>query len=295
MMNRTVYPVITRYSSRFSREDVVLERLLHCFESSEIITSSIHAYRFCFIVMNDLISELDSWYPCKPPDEIPNGSHLIAKYDANSNLDKQREVYSDPHPIWSTGKLKYITENYWPPNITRVIKQSLSRHRISGVEVRDLPAGHFLHGIGQQGLFATTRFLQYDVLGEYVGRLVGNDVNGHYVAALENKAHSESLGIDAEVMGNEMRFINSYLNIGFSANLVMRTSYIHTVPHILLICTRDIEPGEEFLLDYGDAYNKAYLTPKESPSPTYKVNMNILPGYEEDDNDSVVISDIADN
>jgi hypothetical protein len=28
------------------------------------------------------------------------------------------------------------------------------------------------------------------------------------------------------------------------------------------VATRDIEPGEEFLLDYGEAYTKAFLLPK---------------------------------
>jgi hypothetical protein len=153
------------------------------------------------------------------------------------------------------------------------------------VEVRDLPKGHFLHGIGQQGLFATTKFWQFDILGEYVGKIVGDDVNGHYVAALEDKTHSESLGIDAETMGNEMRFINSYLNIAFYPNVTMRTSYIATYPHIVLVCTRDIEAGEEFLLDYGEAYNRAYLMPKDPVPETPRLDMRLLPGCGESSED----------
>lgn len=102
-----------------------------------------------------------------------------------------------------------------------------------------------------------------------------------------------------------MRFINSYLNVDFAPNVTMRTAYMNTYPHILIgknptflyksifmfanekykmlissnpscsflllaVATRDIEPGEEFLLDYGEAYNKAFLLPQPK-----SVNKNI--------------------
>jgi SET domain len=51
--------------------------------------------------------------------------------------------------------------------------------------------------------------------------------------------------------------------VDFAPNVTMRTVYINTYPHIAIVCTRDIEPGEELLLDYGEAYTKAFLTPKE--------------------------------
>lgn len=233
------------------------------------------------------------WYPCNPHEEVPNGSDLVQKYPVTT--DKKVELYSEPHECWSTGRLKYLTQNYWPPAIKKDIKEAVRRHRISGVEVRDLPPGHFLHGIGQQGLFATTKFWKFDVLGEYVGKIVGDAVNGHYVAALEDKAHSESLGIDAEIMGNEMRFINSYLNIAFYPNVTMRTSYVNTYPHIVLVCMQDIEPGEEFLLDYGEAYTQAYLIPKEKQPERPRIDMNVLPGCgdEVEDEEEGLVGDMT--
>jgi hypothetical protein len=228
-----------------------------------------------------------NWYPSKPQEvlHVPDSSHLIDKYPSSTYppTNKKVELYSDPHPIWTSGLLKYLTSSVWPPSIKKEVKESVRRHRISGVEVRDLPIGHFLFGLGQQGLFATTKFWKFDVLGEYVGRIVGDDVNGHYVAALEDKSHAESLGIDAEHCGNEMRFINSYLNIAFNANVTMRTAYINTFPHIVIVCTQDIEPGDEFLLDYGEAYTQAYLTPKEPPPETPRIDMSVLPGAGDDD------------
>ncbi len=111
-------------------------------------------------------------------------------------------------------------------------------------------------------MFATEKFFQFDIVGEYTGRVVDDSVNGHYVAALEDKAVMDSLGVDAIECGNEMRYINSYLNIDFSPNVTMRTAYINTYPHLLIVCTRDIEVGEELLLDYGKAYTDAYLRPR---------------------------------
>lgn len=78
------------------------------------------------------------------------------------------------------------------------------------MQVRDLqvPVTHPCHG--QQGLFATRAFKTYEVVGEYTGRVVSKEKGGHYVAVLENKDYDESLGVDAEFAGNEMRAINAY-------------------------------------------------------------------------------------
>jgi hypothetical protein len=57
---------------------------------------------------------------------------------------------------------------------------------------------------------------------------------------------------------------------------------------ILSVATRDIEVGEEFLLDYGEAYTKAFLLPKPksiSSNIAADVLESELPGglVEEDD------------
>jgi hypothetical protein len=38
------------------------------------------------------------------------------------------------------------------------------------------------------------------------------------------------------------------------------------LPYFNTVATRDILPGEEFLLDYGEAYTKAFLIPKPKSS-----------------------------
>lgn len=105
------------------------------------------------------------------------------------------------HPIWSTGKIKYTNKNIWTQRITPTAREACKRRSIHGVAVRDLPESHFLHGeqgiafhytaalfcsiflefahnLSYSGLFATTRFQQCDILGEYTGMIVDYDTNG---------------------------------------------------------------------------------------------------------------------
>ncbi|RYG98881.1 SET domain-containing protein [archaeon] len=197
-----------------------------------------------------------SWYPSPPPDMISAARVPVVREEEP----KLRNDYAfrDLH-------VRYVTTNQWHA-VTKAEAQISRRQRVKGVEVKKLGADHVL--CGQYGLFATERFNRFDVLGEYTGKIVGDTVNGHYVACLEDKSHDASLGIDAEKMGNEMRFINSYLNVAFKPNVTMRTAYVDTYPHIVLVCTEDIYVGDEILLDYGDAYNKAYLLPKPTVTVT---------------------------
>ena len=85
-----------------------------------------------------------------------------------------------PHSL--TGAVKYTSNNFWSPRISKEKKEKCRRQIVVGVEVRDLPSTHFLSG--EQGLFALEKFSQFDIVGEYTGRVVDDDVSGHYVAAL---------------------------------------------------------------------------------------------------------------
>ena len=67
---------------------------------------------------------------------------------------------------------------------------------------------------------------------------------------------------------------------------------IHFVSLICAVATRDIEPGEEFLLDYGEAYTKAFLLPQPK-CPNSNISAGVmeseLPGglVEEDERESL--------
>ena len=207
-------------------------------------------------------------YPPRTSDGTDNDEQPTLSPSAIKDIVKKGHSdrkFAAPHPIWATDKLKYTAQNWWSPGLSKEKRENCRRGTVAGVEVRDLHPPHFL--AGEQGLFAIEKFSRFDVIGEYTGRIVDDDVSGHYVAALEDKTTLDSLGLDAQDCGNEMRFINSYLNVDFAPNVTMRTVYINTYPHICIVCTRDIDVGDEILLDYGDAYNKAFLTPPPPPPP----------------------------
>ena len=226
------------------------------------------------------------WYPQKPDDaaiatpaDITPVTSPVAPTDA---------LIPPRHPIWESGALRYTNSNIWS-RIRGLLKEGCRRHSIHGAEVRTLPPNHPLHG--EEGLFATKAFEVCDIIGEYTGRVVGPEVLcGHYLATLEDKEGEDSLGLDAQHCGNEMRFINSYLNVQFYPNVTMRTAYINSYPHILIVASRPIDVGDEILLDYGKAYNDMYLTKKEpmtiggreSDHLTYMEGRAALPGTGDD-------------
>ena len=154
--------------------------------------------------------------------------------------------------------------------------------KVHGVEVRKLEIDHpivKLHSdklqIVEFGLFATKRFNQFDCIGEYCGQIIDmgtlRNHGGKYVASFDvNHIHQihtaptvdlyKDIVLDAEMEGNELRFINSYRNIEPIPNVVMRSVVVNKLPCIIILCSKHsgIEPGEEILLDYGDEYNQAY-------------------------------------
>jgi hypothetical protein len=202
-----------------------------------------------------------SWYPGPPPKEVALDSIPVEVEDPNKIKYESLQQWQDL--FQKRFKVKYTFNNKWN-SMPKEIVEGTKRDHIHGVEIRQLPKGHPL--AGEYGLFATRKFSKYDIIGEYVGKIVGKNVGGHYVAVLEDKDYNESLGIDAETTGNEMRFINSFLNVDFKANVIMKTAYVNMTPHIMIVCKEDIDIGDELLLDYGDEYNKAYLTPKPEVS-----------------------------
>jgi len=186
----------------------------------------------------------------------------------NINVNDDQTIPDKHHHFWKSegGHLEY-TSNLIPneeiskDRVEKSRRFGIRRFGIHGAEVRDLGDDHVLSG--EQGLFATKKFRKFDILGEYTGYVVDQGVGGSYVATLENDYSTfNSLGVNAATCGNELRFINGYQNIEFVPNLEMKTVYISTHPHVVLICTADIDIGNEFLLDYGVCYVTEYMTPK---------------------------------
>eukprot|EP01035_Chromulina_nebulosa_P019618 gene19618-25527_t len=171
---------------------------------------------------NEISDDSIQYYPKKPLIDNTLDDITISTNQLNIKSTSNR------HDIWTNSNLTYTTSNIWK-KIPKESKEKCRSHHIDGVEIRLLDDSHFLRG--EYGLFATKRFSRFDIIGEYTGKIVDCKTGGHYVAALENKDTTESLGIDAQIHGNEMRFINSYMNIEFQPNVAMRTVYIDTYPH----------------------------------------------------------------
>jgi hypothetical protein len=225
------------------------------------------------------------WYPSR------NNDDQLYEIDVLNKDDIAGRTAADPdkpdleprfgpcprHSIFDKS-VQFTHTNIWPkPSVVpKQMKERCRRKALYGVEVRDLPVGHVL--AGQQGLFATRQFKQFDIIGEYTGEIVPPSTGGHYVACLEDRAHEDSLGLDAERVGNECRFINSYINIEFGPNVAMKTAYVDSYPHIIIIVIAlTIEIGDEILLDYGNAYTNAFFTqiPGEVRDTTTSKNNNV--------------------
>lgn len=156
---------------------------------------------------------------------------------------------------------KYISTNTWPRSRRgRDLKKRAARPYVRSVEIQRLEGPHPL--AGQQGLFAARPFEQFDIVGEYCGEVYEADDGSEYATYLEDVRdvlRKYALGVDATKEGNECRFINHYTGIGESPNVVMKIAYVEELPRVMIVCTRDIAKGEEFLLKYSDEYVDEYF------------------------------------
>lgn len=149
----------------------------------------------------------------------------------------------------------YPREEYFVSNDWSNVNRNKKSKTIDGVEVRVLPKEHILEG--EKGVFATKHFSQYDIIGEYTGvvrKYSSIDDKNRYLFTLV-----DDLVVDAEKYGNELRFVNSNINISQEPNVQSSVCYIGGLPRVLYLCINDIEPDDEMLIDYGDEYNEMFL------------------------------------
>lgn len=146
---------------------------------------------------------------------------------------------------WPTG-LKYSNNmDYTGMGVTKV-------PWIKGVEIREVKETNH-PAYGQMGLYATTQWQQFQVIGQYTGKIVSQDIGGKYCAAITPYSKI-SHNIDAEYVGNELRFINDFRNVSLEPNVQLTTTFIDKMPRVLIVVIKDINEGEEILLDYGEYY-----------------------------------------
>jgi len=160
---------------------------------------------------------------------------------------------------YSNSKKKNLKSNYYHLNNWSKIKNKKkfknNVNSIDGIEVRILPEDHLLSG--EKGVFATKEFTKYDIIGEYTG-----DIN--YFDKMDNSNLYifnliDNIIIDGEKNSNELKFVNSYLNIAKTPNLCARLCNIGKYPKIVYICNKNIKIGDELLIDYGEEYSNEHI------------------------------------
>ena len=88
-----------------------------------------------------------------------------------------------------------------------------------------------------------------------MGVVKGPAAEGSYVVALESDVpHAESLSLDAADAGNELRFVNDFRGVGEAPNVSFQQATIRSAPAQMLVVTRPVPTGAEFLADYGEGY-----------------------------------------
>jgi hypothetical protein len=127
------------------------------------------------------------------------------------------------------------------------------------VDIEDQPFQRIELGGGVgSGLIATRPVPAGTLLGEYAGVLCHPGVllvggfDGYTVAYPACDLRGNCLAVTAAHVGNHMRLINH--GDASVANARFGTAVVSGIPRQLVITTRHVAPGEQFLIDYGGAY-----------------------------------------
>ncbi len=103
-----------------------------------------------------------------------------------------------------------------------------------------------------EGLFAGAHIAQGDFIAEYTGRKISSKfadtLKTRYLFEVD-----ERWTIDGELSSNIARYINHSCIPNAEAE-------IHD-SHIFILATRDIRPGEEITIDYGQEYFDEFIKP----------------------------------
>ena len=121
-------------------------------------------------------------------------------------------------------------------------------------EVRQVTLG----GVVQKGLFADRAIPKGTVIGHYAGELVPLkevDSESDYIFDVPKGFVRSEWVIDAQNVGNEMRFINHAP--GKQANLTPIAHCYYGKLRIFFFANREIAQGEQFFFDYGKQYWEA--------------------------------------
>ena len=112
------------------------------------------------------------------------------------------------------------------------------------------------------GLFCREGVKKDDILFFYAGKKSIHD-NKNEKYAFEHRLDCLNMDIDAQALGNIARFVNHAPNpiahrqpAFLDANLQSTSHYLHGIEIIVFSAIRDIQPGEQLLVDYGKKFFK---------------------------------------
>ncbi len=101
-----------------------------------------------------------------------------------------------------------------------------------------------------QGCFATVRFTKKHKIAEYVGEKISRREVARRLKA-KRRIHISSINPYWAIDGSRGGNGTEYINHSCEPNCYVKI--IHG--HFLFFALRDIEPGEEILVDYGESYH----------------------------------------
>jgi len=136
---------------------------------------------------------------------------------------------------------------------------------IEGVRIETVGPDHpcYQNGYLNRRLVATRDFSWGEEVGAGIG-FCGELVHDGMRSASKYMAEcDETVSIDAQRYGNELRFINSFKGIKPAPNTQFHWRFrSNGMPYLAIVCVASIRKGEEFLLNYGKPYDNAHL-PKD--------------------------------
>jgi len=131
---------------------------------------------------------------------------------------------------------------------------------LSKIEIRYLPEGHRAYvNQASRGVFCKKAITNGEIIGEYAGLLVSENKSKTSRFLLK---HSADFSVDAEMYGNETRFINDYRGVTKEPNVIYITHTCRTFVYngkyldstTVIKAIKNIEENEELTVNYGKGY-----------------------------------------
>lgn len=161
--------------------------------------------------------------------------------------------------------IEYITSSCYHSSVTSEIRayiQGASRLTCRNIRnpVQIRPISSATHPAnGQRGLFAAKKIPPKRHIIDYVGELHCDDRVSDYDLSLYRSQNGVNVGIDAQQMGNEARFINDYRGVRDRPNAIFVDSRTNSGELRMSVWSAGeaIKKGDEILVSYGKGWWRA--------------------------------------